>query len=141
MPVEATDEEPEELVPSPEAWTMPGAEGDLELLAEEQVLDDQTLKAADGGDEGGQDGPDEFEHRVRIADHDSRQDRRTDFCPPTPGRCSGAGPSFSSRASAGDTFRLTRRYAPTPIAPGAGRPVGMRGPGYDRRLEWSAAPA
>jgi hypothetical protein len=41
---------------------MPGAEGDLELLAKEQVLDGQGLTAADGGDEGGQDKPVEFEH-------------------------------------------------------------------------------
>jgi hypothetical protein len=41
---------------------MPGAEGDLELLAKEQVLDGQGLTAADGGDEGGQDEPVEFEH-------------------------------------------------------------------------------
>src|SRR5689334_19543612 len=47
--LETTYEEPEELVPSPEAGTMPGAEGDLELLAEEQVLDDEALTAADGG--------------------------------------------------------------------------------------------
>jgi hypothetical protein len=44
-----------------------GAEGDRELLAEEQVLDDQALTAADAGDEGGQDEPDELEHRGRIA--------------------------------------------------------------------------
>jgi hypothetical protein len=59
---------------------MPGAEGDLELLAQEQVLEDDALTAADGSDEGGQDEPDEFEHRGRIADHDS-QDRRTNSCP------------------------------------------------------------
>lgn len=58
---------------------MPGAEGALELLAQEPVLDDGALTAADGGDEGGQDEADEFEHRGRIADHDS-QDRRTDSC-------------------------------------------------------------
>jgi len=40
----------------------------LELLAEKQVLHDEALTAADGGDEGGQDEPDEFEHRGRIAD-------------------------------------------------------------------------
>jgi hypothetical protein len=49
-----------------------GAEGDRELLAEEQVLDDQALTAADAGDEGGQDEPDELEHRGRIADHATR---------------------------------------------------------------------
>jgi hypothetical protein len=46
---ESADEEPEELVASSEAWTTPGAEGDLELLAEEQVLDDEALTATDGG--------------------------------------------------------------------------------------------
>jgi hypothetical protein len=45
--VEAADEEPEELVPSPKAWTMPGAEGDLELRTEEQVLDEEALAPAE----------------------------------------------------------------------------------------------
>jgi hypothetical protein len=73
VPVEAADEEPEELVTSPDAWAAPGAERNLELLAEEQVLDHKTLTAADGGDEGGQDEPDKFEHRGRIVDRESRQ--------------------------------------------------------------------
>jgi hypothetical protein len=55
---------------------------DSALPAEAQVLDDQALTAADGGGEGGEDEPDEFEHRGRIADQDSRQDRRTTL-PPT----------------------------------------------------------
>jgi hypothetical protein len=71
--VQAPDEEPEELVPSPEAWPPPGTEGDLELLAEEQVLDDDALTAADGCDEGGEDEADELEHRGRIADSMSRK--------------------------------------------------------------------
>src|SRR5215469_13112353 len=57
-----------ELVPNSEARTPLGTEGNLELLAEKQVLHDEALTAADGGDEGGQDEPDEFEHRGRIAD-------------------------------------------------------------------------
>ena len=59
-------------------------EGNLELLAEKQVLHDEALTAADGGDEGGQEEPDEFKHRGRIDDPRSQQDRRTVFCPPTP---------------------------------------------------------
>ena len=73
VPVQSPNEEPEELVPSSEARTTPGAESDLELLAKEQVLDDKALTAVDGGDEGGQNEPDEFEHRGRIADHKSLQ--------------------------------------------------------------------
>ena len=64
-------------------------EGNLELLAEKQVLNDEVLTAADGGDEGGQDEPEEFEHRGRIADPRSRRDRRTSFCRPTVARLGG----------------------------------------------------
>ena len=84
--VQAPDEEPEEFIPSSEAWTTLRAKGDLELLAEEQVLDDEALMAADSSDEGGQKEPEEFEHRGRIADPRSRRDRRMVFCPPIAGR-------------------------------------------------------
>jgi hypothetical protein len=47
VPLEAADEEPKELVPSPKAWTMPGAEGDLELRTKEQVLDEEALAPAE----------------------------------------------------------------------------------------------
>ena len=60
-----SDRGPEELVPSSERWSTPGAEGDLELLAEEQILNEEALTAADGGDEGGQEEPDKFEHQLR----------------------------------------------------------------------------
>jgi hypothetical protein len=50
-----------------------GHGGNLELLAEKQVLHDEALTAAGGGDEGGQEEPDEFEHRGRIADPMSRR--------------------------------------------------------------------
>ena len=66
--VQAPDEEPEELVPSSEAWPTLGTEGNLELLAEKQVLHDEAPTAAGSGDEGGQDEPHEFKHRGRIAD-------------------------------------------------------------------------
>jgi len=51
--VQALDEEPEQLVPSSEAWPTLGAKGDLKLLAEEQVLDDEAPTASEGGDDGG----------------------------------------------------------------------------------------
>ena len=43
-------------------------EGDLELLAEEQVLEEEALAAAQGIDECGQEEPEEFDHLSRIAD-------------------------------------------------------------------------
>jgi len=78
--VQAPNQEPKELVPSSKAWTTLGTEGNLELPAEKQVLDDEAL-TADGGDEGGQEEPDDFEHRGRIADPRSRRDRGTVFLP------------------------------------------------------------
>jgi hypothetical protein len=74
--VQALDEEPEELAPSSEAWPTPRAKGNLKLLAEEQVLDDEALPAAEGGTYE----PDDFEHRGRIA-HRLSADRRAAFCP------------------------------------------------------------
>lgn len=128
---------------------MPGAEGAPELLAQEPVLDDGALTAADGGDEGGQDEPDEFEHRGRVADHDSH-DRRTDSChlqtlPFTlmwlPVR--GAPPRV-----AGDLLRgcveaiLAQSYGLDPSSPivrqvlgdlaNYGKPTGLREPGSSR---------
>ena len=62
----APHEEPEELGSSSQAWTTLGTPGNLELRAEEQVLHHEVLTATDGGDEGGQDEPEEFEHRGRT---------------------------------------------------------------------------
>lgn len=55
----APDKKPEERIPSPKTWTRPGAADDLELLAEKQVLEDEALAAANGGDDDGQDQPDD----------------------------------------------------------------------------------
>src|SRR5262249_9581817 len=63
---EAPHEEPEELGSSSQAWTTLGTPGNLDLRAEEQVLHHEVLTATDGGDEGGQDEPEEFEHRGRT---------------------------------------------------------------------------
>ncbi len=76
--VEAPDDEPEELVASAEARPALGAEGDLELLAEEQVLEEEALAAAERASEGGQEEAEEFDH--------PRQDRRSSPTPPGPAR-------------------------------------------------------
>jgi len=76
VPVEATDDEPEEPVPSAEARPAPGAEGDLELLAEEQVLDQEALAAVESANKGGQEQAKEFDH--------PRQDRRSSPPPAGP---------------------------------------------------------
>ncbi len=44
--MQALDNKPEELAPSPEVRRTQGAKGDLKLLAEEQVLDDEAPTAA-----------------------------------------------------------------------------------------------
>ena len=82
VPVQAPENKPEELIPSSEAWPTLGAKGDLKLLAEEQVLDDEAPTAADGGDDSGKCELDEFEHRGRIADQ-PWADRPVALCPPT----------------------------------------------------------
>jgi hypothetical protein len=66
--VEAADETPEELVSGAEARTTSVTGSDLELLAEEQVLEEEALAAAQGVDERSQEEPEEFDHRGRIAD-------------------------------------------------------------------------
>jgi hypothetical protein len=53
VPLEAVDEKPEELVWGSEARTALVTEGDLELLAEEQVLEEEALATAQGVDESG----------------------------------------------------------------------------------------
>ena len=68
VPVEAADHQLEELVPSLEARPALGAEGHLELLAEEHVLEEEAL-AAESASEGGQQEAEELDH--------PRQDRRS----------------------------------------------------------------
>ncbi|HKF19477.1 MAG TPA: hypothetical protein VKF14_20125 [Candidatus Dormibacteraeota bacterium] len=66
---------PDELVSSSEAWTTLNTEGHLELLAEKQVLHDEAPTVADGGDEGGQEEPDEIEHRGWAPESRWRRER------------------------------------------------------------------
>jgi hypothetical protein len=70
VPVKAAGEEPKELVPGAEAGPTLGAEGDLELLAEEQVLEEEPLVAAEKAGESGNEEPEKFDHSGRIADRD-----------------------------------------------------------------------
>src|SRR5262249_61912135 len=74
--VQPPNVEPKQVVPSSKASTTLGTEGNLELLAEEQVVHDEALRGADGGDECVEEELDEFEHRGGIADPRSRLDRR-----------------------------------------------------------------
>jgi hypothetical protein len=66
--VETADEEPEELVMGAEAGPGLATEGDLKLLAEEQVLEEESPAAAEDAGEGGEE-PKEFDY--------PRQDRRS----------------------------------------------------------------
>ena len=81
VPLEAVDEKPEELVSGAEARQALVTEGDLELLAEEQVLEEEALAAAQGFDERGQEEPEEFDHRGRIADRHHLAGRRKLMAP------------------------------------------------------------
>jgi len=88
VPVEAVEENLEELVSGAEARTALVTGGDLELLAEEQVLEEEALATAQGVDERGQEEPEEFDHRGRIADRSHLAGRgaepssRREFHPP-----------------------------------------------------------
>jgi len=62
------DTHPEKLVPCSEGWPPPGAEGDLELLPEEEVFEKQVMPAAKSLGHDGEQKPEKFEHHVRIAD-------------------------------------------------------------------------
>ena len=62
VPVEVAEDEPEELITGAEAGPTLATEGDLELLAQEQILDEETLVAAEGAGEGGEEELEEFDH-------------------------------------------------------------------------------
>ena len=69
VPVETANEEPEELVTGAEAGPGLATEGDLKLLAEEQVLEEEATAAAEDAGEGSEEEAEEFDH--------PRQDRRS----------------------------------------------------------------
>src|SRR5215472_8725934 len=68
VPVEAVDAEPEELIPGAEARTALTTQGNLELLAQEQVLEEEALMASEGADGRGEEKTQEFDHPGRMAD-------------------------------------------------------------------------
>ena len=61
VPVEAADAEPEELIPGAEAGMAPTTEGDLELLAQDQVFEEEALVAQEGANERGEEKTEEFD--------------------------------------------------------------------------------
>ena len=129
VPVEATDQEPEELVASVEAGPMPAAECDLELLAEEQVLEEEALPAAEGASEGWPGGA----GRVRTSEAGSPivttpARAGADFCRTTP---SAPRPSALLTRSLAITQRTPLRSGPRRPYP-LRRPRGMRARGLVR---------
>ncbi|HEV2033422.1 MAG TPA: hypothetical protein VGU71_04375 [Candidatus Dormibacteraeota bacterium] len=68
VPTEAMDTHPEKLVPGSEGWPPLGAEGDLELLPEEEVFEKQIMPAAKSHRYDGEQEAEKFEHHVRITD-------------------------------------------------------------------------
>jgi len=53
--MESADHQPEELVPGAQAWAARGSEDDLELLAQEEILEKELMATAkDSGKRGDQ---------------------------------------------------------------------------------------
>ena len=98
-----------ELVPELGMWPTLGAKGDLKLLAEEQVLDDEAPTATEGGDESDPYGAGRVEHRCEIADQLSA-DRRAAFCPFQPTLAAFSAIASSSMPSS--ETNTTRRVSP-----------------------------
>src|SRR5487761_1187533 len=80
------DTHPEELVPGSECWPPPGAEGDLELLSEEEVFEKQVMPAAKSPRYDGEQKPEKFEHQVRITDRPLGWRPTLTFAPARPRR-------------------------------------------------------
>lgn len=67
IPVEPAGEHPEELVPAVPSWAAPGSEGDLALLAQEEILEKEVVLAGEASKKRAEQEPEEGEHRIRIA--------------------------------------------------------------------------
>ncbi len=65
--IEAGDDQPEEPVPGAQARAAVGSEGDLELLAQQEILEKEVVMAAEGSKKGAEQEPEEGEHHIRIA--------------------------------------------------------------------------
>lgn len=59
-----------------------GEQGDLDLLAEEQVPKEEAPAAAADAGEGCEEEPEQFDHRGKMADRRHLAGRGADFCPP-----------------------------------------------------------
>jgi hypothetical protein len=75
---ESSSEEPEKAIDGLEMRTRTRAEGDVELVAQEEVLDDEVVAVPEEGAQGGEEGSEQFKHFVRVADSAGPS-----FCPPT----------------------------------------------------------
>ncbi len=65
--MESADDQPEQLVPGAQAWAALGSESDLELLAQEEILEKEVVAAAEDSRKRGEQEPEEGEHHIRIA--------------------------------------------------------------------------
>ncbi len=92
---------------------MPGAEGDLELQTEEQVLDEEALAPAQDAGECGEDELEKFDHRGRIADRCSPRGGAQTFCPPAARR------SNPPTMLMGNLLELLKPFGPGDLSPTA----------------------
>jgi len=67
IPMESAGDQSEELVPGVEPRAALGSESDMELLAQEEILEKEIVMTADGSRKGGEQNPEEGQHRTRIA--------------------------------------------------------------------------
>lgn len=65
---ESSSEEPEKAIDGLEMRTRTRAEGEVELVAQEEVLDDEVLAVPEEGAQGGEEDSEQFKHLVRVAD-------------------------------------------------------------------------
>ncbi len=76
-------------------------ESDLEQLAEEQVLEEEALAAAQGADERREEEPEQFDHRGRMADRRRLAGQGADFCPLHPTHDQAGGTELQAAAGPG----------------------------------------
>ena len=70
--VESPNHEPEESIRALESRPGPRAEGDLESVAQEQVLDHKVVLLTDEGGQSREEDAEEFKHPGRVADRAGR---------------------------------------------------------------------
>ena len=97
--IHAANQQPKQLVLSSELEAGTSSKGDLELLAEQQVFDDEVLPAAEAPQESADQQRDQIKHQIRIADQ-PLWPPVTVFCPPTPRRRTSVGQADDDAAGA-----------------------------------------